>query len=368
MDKYNMVLVVTNPMIATNKSAEVTISKFLRVIGSAFNSVTVIGGNMSVEQDLKHIELCSFRIKRAESKLRRILDVLLVQLKMTGSVLRRAKKNQPLFFWIADKMILPYWAAKIKGAEVNYFIYGNVAKEGTTSMFTKISSKMIRYMAAHATFVCVESRSVINEWPRVKYKKLRSIHLYINDIEMNPIKNREKIFGMVCRLTAGKHVLECIEAMSIVHTQYPEWKLEIIGSGKQEDACKQLITKLKAEDYIKLLGWIEHDEVINKSEKWKYLLFPTDTEGMPNGLIEMMGRGIPALASPVGGVADIIYDQINGFVLRDTSVKTIAEKMIETIAIEDNQYRDISIKSFQIIRDEFTLDVAKKNAYEVLTE
>ena len=46
------IIVVTNPMIAANRSAEVTLSKFLCVIKPSVESIQVIGGNLSVENDL----------------------------------------------------------------------------------------------------------------------------------------------------------------------------------------------------------------------------------------------------------------------------------------------------------------------------
>lgn len=141
------IIVVTNPMIAANRSAEVTLSKFLRVIKPSVESIQVIGGNLSVENDLNDIRLISFPITRHPNKFKRMLSIIGVQLKMMRAVIRIGQKGQPAYFWIADKMILPYFAAKMKGMEVNYFIYGNVEKEGTQSRFTALSGKLIRYMA-----------------------------------------------------------------------------------------------------------------------------------------------------------------------------------------------------------------------------
>ena len=117
-DEMKNVVVITNPMIAANKSADVTLSKFLRVIKPSVDQIQVIGGNLSVEKDLKDIELISFPIVRHPNKLKRILSVIGIQLKMTKAINRIGKKGQPVYFWIADKMILPYFAAKMKGMEV----------------------------------------------------------------------------------------------------------------------------------------------------------------------------------------------------------------------------------------------------------
>lgn len=354
--------IITNPMIAANRSGEVTLSKFLRVISPFFEHITVIGGSLSVEPDLTHIKLLSFDITRAGNKVRRALDIAILQLRMCIIILKVIPKNSAVYFWIGDKMLLPYFAAKLKGTEINYFIYGNVEKEGTLNIFTKLSSKLIRFMASHADYICMESKSVLNEWQGLTVRKRKIIHLYTHNIEQNPIENRKKTIGMICRLTAGKHVLESIEAMSFVHNDHPDWRLEVIGSGRQQAVCEMLVKELKADGYISLLGWVDHDEIIERSKKWSYLLFPTDTEGLPNSLLEMMGRGIPALASPVGGILDVVLENINGFYLSDTSVSAIVRGMYHLISISRDDYKKYCENAFYTIEKDYSLDGAIDNA------
>lgn len=358
--------IITNPLIAANRSTEVTLSKFLRVIGPSFGHLSVIGGNLSLEPDQDGVELCSFDITRAGNKLKRAADILMLQLRMSVTVLRRVRKNDTVFFWIGDKMLLPYLAAKAKGAQVNYFIYGNVEKEGSPSVFRWLSAKLIRYMVGHADYACMESTSVLSQWPGLKVRACRVIHLYTEGIGLNPIENREKTIGMVCRLTEGKHVLECIQAMARVHEDHPEWNLEIIGSGRQQQDCEMLISRLNAGAYISLLGWVEHDELAERTRKWSYLLFPTDTEGMPNGLLEMMGRGIPALASPAGGVRDILQDGSNGFTLADTTSDEICNGIYRMLNVSEADYETYCLNAYQSILQRFTLEHAIENAQELL--
>lgn len=358
----NNAYIITNPMIAANRSGEVTLSKFLRVISPFFEHITVIGGNLSVEPDLTHIKLLSFDITRAGNKVRRALDIAILQLRMCIMILKVIPKNSPVYFWIGDKMLLPYFATKRKGAEINYFIYGNVEKEGKPNIFSKLSSKLIRFMASHADYTCMESRSVLNEWQGLTARKCKIIHLYTNNIEQNSIEARKKIIGMICRLTAGKHVLESIEAMVSVHNDHPDWQLEIIGSGRQQAACEMLVKELKADGYISLLGWVDHDEIIEKSKKWSYLLFPTDTEGLPNSLLEMMGRGIPALISPVGGIQEVVLDGYNGFVISGTTAEKIKEGIQKIISINKDEYKKCCENAYGTIAKTYSLDGAIENA------
>lgn len=359
---YDRCVVITNPMIAANKSAEVTLSKFLRVISSVYTSISVIGGNVTIEKDLQSISVCSFDIDRSPKKTRRITDIIQLQIRMSKHIRTFVKKGDPVFFWVGDKMILPFWTLERRKADIRYFIYGNLSKEGSPSFFTKMSTKLISYMANRANSVYVESPGVLQEWqPLVRNKTVRELHLYTSIGEFTPIDKRKNTIGMLCRLTQGKHVLECIQAFAEMRKKYPEYTLEIIGSGRQETECKRMIKSLNADSYITMLGWVDHEHVIEKTCKWKYLLFASDTEGMPNSVLEMMGQGIPAIASPVGGIRDIIKDGENGWLLVDNSVESILKGLLRAIEYA-SEYRTLSIGAKKTIEMKYILETAQKNA------
>ena len=360
LDKHECIIVITNPMIAANKSIEVTLSKFLRVISGAHDSIRVMGGNICLEKDLTDIEVCSFPILRAGTKLKRVINLLALQLKMAYVLLKMGYKNQRVFFWIGDKMLLPYLVAKIKQCEINYFIYGNTAKEGNANFFARLSGFLIRWMATHAEYTCAESLSVFEEWKNLKIKKKRILHLYTDYIKMDTMQSREKVIGMLCRLTPGKHVIESIRAFNEFHQKNPQWRLEIIGSGIQEEECKTVISHLQAESYIIMRGWIDHERVFEYSSYWRYLLFPTDTEGMPNSVIEMMGRGIPPIASAVGGIKDIVVDGENGWIISETSVEGIKTAIDKVLQVSD--YEVMATAAWRTVESGYSLHVACEHA------
>ena len=64
----NRCVVVTNPMVDASRSPEVTLSKFLRVITPAYDEIQVLGGNLSLENDLSGIMLHSVPMTRAKSR------------------------------------------------------------------------------------------------------------------------------------------------------------------------------------------------------------------------------------------------------------------------------------------------------------
>ena len=234
------------------------------------------------------------------------------------------------------------------------------------SLLDKFSSRLIHYMASHADYLCMESDSVKKEWPELKHNSIRCIHLYTETGNFNPIEERKEVLGMVCRLTPGKHIIECIQAMVSIHETYSSWRLEIIGSGVQQYECEQEINKLGASGYISLLGWVEHKEVRSRVKTWSFLLYPTDMEGMPNGLLEMMGYGIPALVSYVGGIRDVVVDEKNGFVLSDNSKESIESGILRMIKMTNMDYERCSKEAYITIARKYSIDGARQNARSII--
>lgn len=95
-------------------------------------------------------------------------------------------------------------------------------------------------------------------------------------------------------------------------------------------------------------------------------MFPSDTEGLPNGLIEMMGYGIPAIASAVGGIADVVQDGKNGILLSECSIDAISAGIERGILMPRAAYQEMAENAYQTILDEFTLSAAQKTASKYL--
>jgi glycosyltransferase involved in cell wall biosynthesis len=90
------------------------------------------------------------------------------------------------------------------------------------------------------------------------------------------------------------------------------WKLNFYGEGKDFEYLIELVNFYGLNSRVNFHGHVSDVENI-----WKYnhiLILPSLAEGTPLALIEAMVCGRPGIVSDVGGNAELIRDDINGFV------------------------------------------------------
>ena len=104
----------------------------------------------------------------------------------------------------------------------------------------------------------------------------------------------------------------------------------IAGSGPDSDLLKQLISDLRLSKYVTMLGWLEHDEVVDLLGGADVLIHPSPVhEPYGVAVIEAMAAGMVVLASDATGAAiDRIKHGFNGFIHRAGDVDMLADQLL----------------------------------------
>lgn len=115
------------------------------------------------------------------------------------------------------------------------------------------------------------------------------------------------------RIVRNKGVFEIVEAIRIVRSSGRPVTLCIAGAGPDADELKQYVRERGVEDAVSFAGVVRGEM---KQRLWvesDLFLFPTyHREGLPYALLESMAARTPVLASPAGGIPDVIEDGIHG--------------------------------------------------------
>ena len=122
-----------------------------------------------------------------------------------------------------------------------------------------------------------------------------------------------------------------IKAFEQVVKKYPQKTLVIYGDGPYKEETLQLVNKLKLNEKVYLPGDVL--DVAKKIKDAAIFALPSDTEGMPNALMEAMALELPCVATdcPCGGPKTLIQDGVNGFLCDVNDVDTMADRIIKLI-------------------------------------
>ncbi|WP_263381432.1 N-acetyl-alpha-D-glucosaminyl L-malate synthase BshA [Granulicella arctica] len=128
---------------------------------------------------------------------------------------------------------------------------------------------------------------------------------------MRPLyaKPEEKILAHLSNFRPVKRVTDVIEVFARVAAAMPA-RLLMIGDGPDRSAAEYLAARLGVRDRIHFLGKQENvNELLPLAD---LMIMPSEMESFGLAALEAMACGVPAIATRVGGVPELIDDGING--------------------------------------------------------
>lgn len=159
--------------------------------------------------------------------------------------------------------------------------------------------------------------------------------------QLNLQKNEEFTFISVGHLRRHKNHQSTIEAFAKFHKKYPRSKLEIIGTGEQEQELKALIKKLGVEHAVLLLGYIQNVELVEFYNKAHCFCLPSQYETFGVVYIEAMACGLPVIGNECAAENGII--EYNNGLCVDLDAESIYSAMCSVYEnYEEYKSSDIS--------------------------
>ena len=159
-----------------------------------------------------------------------------------------------------------------------------------------------------------------------------------------------------------KRVELIVEALALIDDISISWTHA--GDGDSMSHIRKLTgEKLahKANIEYQLLGRVPNSEVKQRLEcdSYDYFITASETEGLPVSIIEAYAFGVPAIATAVGGIPEIVCSD-NGFLLpQDPSAQEIADTLRRAAALSEEERRSMRDSAYEKWQNNF---VARDNA------
>ena len=153
------------------------------------------------------------------------------------------------------------------------------------------------------------------------------------------IEDNAKTIIYVGRLQPVKGVQYLIEAMIAVQREIPDINLVIVGDGEERSKLEKLAKELDLTGCIQFVGKVPQEEIPSMLHQSDIFVLPSLSEGFPNVIIEAMAAGLPIVASKIGGIPEIVEDEINGYLVSTKKPDEIADKILVLLQNDDIRVR-----------------------------
>jgi N-acetyl-alpha-D-glucosaminyl L-malate synthase BshA len=179
------------------------------------------------------------------------------------------------------------------------------------------------------------------------------IHVIPNFIELDKIKNiskiatnrsvmaneNEKIITHISNFRKVKRIPDVIDIFYKIQQKIPS-RLMMVGDGPEKEAAENLCYKLGISDKVIFFGNSnEIDKILSFTDLF---LLPSETESFGLAALEAMAWGVPVISSNTGGLPEVNFDGISGYL---SDVGNTQEMSQNAIKILENEYTLLEFKN-----------------------
>ncbi len=241
---------------------------------------------------------------------------ILSMLKLKGTTLLHAHETKALQFAYAAHLLLG----------LPYIVTRRVDNPIRNNRLNQAMYRSARYVVALSQAIKNEILQV-SALAHVKIIPSAYTDTSMNEAVSQKIKARFKNKFMVGHVGAlddrhkGQSFL--IEAAKKLQKSHPDIHFILVGGGSDEAILK---AEAKGLDNITFEGFVNNvNDYINAFDLF---VFPSRNEGLGSILFDVMRLNVPIVASNVGGIPDIIEDDVNGVLIPPLESDAIVESVI----------------------------------------
>ena len=157
-------------------------------------------------------------------------------------------------------------------------------------------------------------------------------------------KENERIITHISNFRKVKRIPDIIKIFYKIQQQIPA-KLLMVGDGPEKEKAEQLCKELGIQNQVIFFG---NSNEINRILSYSDLfLLPSETESFGLAALEAMAWSVPVISSNSGGLPEVNFDGVSGYLSYVGEVDEMAENALK------------------ILKDTVVLNKFKKNALEV---
>jgi glycosyltransferase involved in cell wall biosynthesis len=134
-------------------------------------------------------------------------------------------------------------------------------------------------------------------------------------------------FIFLGKIGERKGAFDLLEAFSLLEPDLlASARLTLAGNGELARARRR-VTELGLTEQVTVPGWIDPDARSQLLEQGSVFVLPSFREALPMALLEAMAAGLAVIATPVGGIPDLIEHEKTGLLVAPGDVPSLRTQM-----------------------------------------
>jgi glycosyltransferase involved in cell wall biosynthesis len=185
---------------------------------------------------------------------------------------------------------------------------------------------------------------------------IQVLHLMPPDMaELPPLPQGDQPhFVFLGRISPAKGVAWLLRALQQVSVPI---HVDIAGEGDQELAMRELCKDLQLDDRVTFHGWVDRQQVEALIRQARAIVFPSIWHE-PGGTIafEAMVQSRPVIMSRVGGMPEVVLDEVNGLLADPNDIAGLAA-CIERLAIDGALAQSMGEAGRKMATEQYALSI-----------
>jgi glycosyltransferase involved in cell wall biosynthesis len=157
--------------------------------------------------------------------------------------------------------------------------------------------------------------------------------------DRNDSKPATPLIVCVARQVAVKNLGLLLDACSLLAEQGTKFRCVLVGDGPCRSELVEKRDRLGLVELVELPGAAEQRQVVRWWQQAAVGVLSSDNEGMPVSLMEAAACGVPAVATAVGGVPELIEDGATGLLVPPGDASSLAAALQRLLQEPDLRVR-----------------------------
>jgi glycosyltransferase involved in cell wall biosynthesis len=166
------------------------------------------------------------------------------------------------------------------------------------------------------------------------------------------IPEEAPVVGIVANFRPVKDLQLFLRSAALISAAVPSAAFLLVGQGELKPQLRKLAVELGIGDRVFFSS--PEGAIPDYLSRMSVACLSSESEGLPNAILEYMAAGLPVIATDVGGIHELVRDGFNGYLVRTHTPEEFAKPVIQLFRNPDLR-RAMGQRGLERAREDFDM-------------